>query len=456
MILIWPIVTAVLFSQLRHKEAIIWSMLAGYLLLPVRTVIEIPVVIDLDKTSITGISSFVFALAFARRRVKIVPRNLVLVLLCLVFVLSPLVTTYGNRDPLVYASQVIPGMSNYDGLGAVQINIAIIMPFLLGYAYLRDEESHRLILMALVMAGLAYTPLMLVEMRLSPQLHKWVYGFFPHDFTQMMRGDGYRPVVFLGHGLVVAIFTCIVLVATTGLARFKRRMFDLPIGLLVVYLMVVLILCRSVGAILIAIVFVPIAAFASTRAMKIVAMCVGLVILSYPMLRQSGVVGGGGFERVVASFSSDRAASLETRTRNEDMLMEKWSERPMFGWGTWGRNRVFSKGWGTDVSITDGGWVSVGGSFGYVGYFACFGLLCFGLLARHTRGKQKLALPTAILMMVVCANLMDLIPNSSLTPITWLLAGAICPLALARRTRSAPPPILAAAASPAPSRSVVA
>jgi hypothetical protein len=436
MIVIWPVITIALFAQLRHKEAIIWSLLAGYLLLPVRTAIEIPVLIDLDKGSIIALSSFVFALAFARRRVKIMPRNAIVFMLCAVFVLSPLVTGMTNRDPLVFQSRIIPGMSDYDSLGAVQTNIVIIMPFLLGYAYMRDAESHRLILTVLVLAGLCYTLPMLVEMRLSPQLHRWVYGFFPHSFAQQMRGDGYRPVVFLGHGLVVAIFTCMVVVAAAGLLRWRRKMFDLPMGLLVVYLIVILLLCRSFGAIFIAFAFVPLAAFARPKAMKIAAVCAGLLILCYPTLRQTGVIGGGGFERVVSSLSADRAASMKTRTDNENMLMEKWAERPLFGWGTWGRNRVYEKGYGADISLTDGAWVSTGGSFGYVGYFASFGLLCFGLIARHTKGRQQLALPTGVLMMVLSANLMDLIPNSSLTPITWLLAGALCPLALPRRRAS--------------------
>ena len=47
---------------------------------------------------------------------------------------------------------------------------------------------------------------MLVEVRLSPQINTWIYGFFQHDFIQMMRYGGFRPIVFLPHGLWVAFF----------------------------------------------------------------------------------------------------------------------------------------------------------------------------------------------------------------------------------------------------------
>lgn len=55
----------------------------------------------------------------------------------------------------------------------------------------------------LVIAGLIYTVPMLYEIRMSPQLHTIFYGYFPHSFGQQARGGGFRPVVFMGHGLLV-------------------------------------------------------------------------------------------------------------------------------------------------------------------------------------------------------------------------------------------------------------
>lgn len=433
MILAWPLVTVALFVQLPHRQAIVWSLLAGYLLLPVRTNWAIPVVIDLDKTSITELSTFLFAVAFARRRVPIVPREFLVLALCLIVAFSPLLTMFGNRDPLVFSSRTIPGMSYEDGFGAVQLNIAMLLPFVLGHAYLRDEMGHRIILTALAIAGLAYSLPMLLEIRLSPQLHRWIYGFFPHSFAQQMRGDSYRPVVFLGHGLLVAIFTAMAVVATAGLARLQRKLLDLPTALLVAYMCLILLLCRSFGALLIALMIVPVVMLTRSRTMKTVAACVGLVVLAYPVVRTTGLIAGGGFERIVAIVDSDRAASLAMRTRNEDALLAKAGERPLAGWGTWGRNRIFEKGYGSDLSITDGAWVSWLGSFGYIGYFSYFGLLCFGLIARHGRRGTPIPLATGALMLVLVVNLLDLIPNSSVSPLTWLIAGALCPSALRRK-----------------------
>lgn len=38
-----------------------------------------------------------------------------------------------------------------------------------------------------------YTIPMLIELRLSPQMNVWVYGFFQHDFIQTVRYGGSLP-----------------------------------------------------------------------------------------------------------------------------------------------------------------------------------------------------------------------------------------------------------------------
>ena len=76
-----------------------------------------------------------------------------------------------------------------------------------------EEGSERLMLRALLTGGLIYSLPMLVEVRLSPQINVWIYGYFAHDFGQMMRYGGYRPMVFMTHGLWVALFACMAVLA---------------------------------------------------------------------------------------------------------------------------------------------------------------------------------------------------------------------------------------------------
>ena len=76
----------------------------------------------------------------------------------------------------------------------------------------------------IVAAGLVYVPFCLFEVKQSPQLHVIVYGYMPHDFGQQVRFGGYRPMVFLGHGLLVAFFmsTAMILAGSAGPATPTR------------------------------------------------------------------------------------------------------------------------------------------------------------------------------------------------------------------------------------------
>ena len=75
----------------------------------------------------------------------------------------------------------------------------------------------------LIVAGLCYSVPMLFEVRMSPQLHTWIYGYFPHSFVQQMREGGFRPVVFLGHGLLTAFFIMSAAVAAAAFWQTRTR-----------------------------------------------------------------------------------------------------------------------------------------------------------------------------------------------------------------------------------------
>src|SRR5260370_35172054 len=98
-----------------------------------------------------------------------------------------------------------------------------MIPFLLGPQLLQNSTDGEDILRALAIAGLIYSVPMLFEIRVSPQLHTWIYGYFPNSFEQQMRDGGFRPVVFLGHGLIVAFFVMTTSVAAAAFSRTRTK-----------------------------------------------------------------------------------------------------------------------------------------------------------------------------------------------------------------------------------------
>src|SRR5262245_19095250 len=120
--------------------------------------------------------------------------------------ISPFITAQLNSDPIQIGTTSLPGIGQYDAFSAVVAQFIFFLPFLLGRQILHSSADTHEVLQVLVVAGLFYSLAILFEIRMSPQLYTWIYGYFPHSFAQQMRDGGFRPVVFIGHGLVVAFF----------------------------------------------------------------------------------------------------------------------------------------------------------------------------------------------------------------------------------------------------------
>lgn len=430
-LLVWPLVTFAIFSFTRPAQAVVWSLLAAYLLLPVKTAFDFPGVPALDKTSISNISTYVAACVYTNGNSLRLPREWWIKSVFIVYLISPIFTTLSNQDAFLFGQLILPSLSAYDAVSATAYKAINLLPFLLGYNFLRTTNTQREFLVALVGGALAYSALMLVEIRLSPQLHTWIYGFFPHSFAQQMRGEGFRPVVFLGHGLLVAIFTAMATTGAVYLACTRRKVFGISSWIWFVYLLIILILCKSLGSLTLAVFASALVLALSSKSIQIICGLTAIFVLSYPALRGADMVPVQAVANYVEQYSSERAASLQTRIDNEDRLLARANQRPMFGWGGYGRNRVYDEKTGADLSITDGTWIIVAGTEGWIGYFALFGSLCLPILM--TTIQRHAANSTAIIVNFILAiNLLDLLPNSSIGPLTWLMAGAAVPLTITR------------------------
>lgn len=426
-LILWPIITIIIFAIVRQPKAIIWSLLAGYLFLPVKTSFDFPGIPAFDKTTVANLSTCLAAVAFFGSRSVRLPREWWLLGLFALYLTAPMMTVFTNGDALLFGPVFLPGLVPYDALSEAAYKAIDLIPLLLGYNLLRHPRMQVEFLKALALACLGYSLLMLVEIRLSPQLHTWVYGFFPHSFGQQMRADGFRPVVFLGHGLVVAIFTAMAITAAASLARQRVPVFGVSSRLSLGYLFFVLVLCKSLGALLLAVGATVLILFGNRRMLRISCAIAALVVLSYPALRGANLIPVQAMAEQVAGYDKERAGSFQTRIDNENQLLERARLRPWFGWGGYGRNRVRNAETGKDLSITDGTWIILVGMGGWVGYIATFGLLCIPLIVAG-RSQHKIPMSTQLVSLVFVVNLLDLIPNSSLGPATWLMAGMVISL----------------------------
>jgi len=171
--------------------------------------------------------------------------------------------------------------------------------------------------------------------------------------------------------------------------------------------------------------FAPVILFAPLRLQVLVAAVFAGMVLTFPMLRGAGLVPVDTIHGLAQSVNEDRAGSLKYRFDHEDALLARANEKPLAGWGSWGRNRIYDPETGRDLSVTDGLWVIVIGGYGWLGYVAQFGLLTIPVIILAARRNAALTPALTGGAILLTTRLIDLIPNAGLTPVTWLFSGAL-------------------------------
>jgi hypothetical protein len=430
MLAAWPLITLVMFRRWPIERALIWSLLGAYMFLPPPpAAFDFPLVPPLTKESLPSLATFAICLIHAKARAPLLPKSLPARVLVALFILSPIATVLTNGEPVFYGRIGLPALGLKDMVALCLLQAILLLPFLLARQHLATPEGLRELVMALMLGGLIYSLPMLLEVRLSPQLNFWIYGYYQHSFEQTMRAGGFRPIVFMYHGLWVAFFTVMAITCAIALAReadVRRRILYLLAAL---YLGGVLVLCKSLGSLIYGVYLAPLALFLPTRMQIRIAGLMAVVAVAYPVLKGAGLIPVDWILEQAAKVDPERAYSLRFRLDNEDILMERALEKPLFGWGSWGRNHILNPVTGVIETVTDGRWIILIGIFGWVGYLAEFGLVALPILMLWVHGRRlgdaahvRLIGPVALLLAI---NLIDMLPNATLTPLTWLFAGAV-------------------------------
>ncbi|MDC1287712.1 hypothetical protein N8198_07490 [Gammaproteobacteria bacterium] len=419
----WPFISIFFYKRFDQLTATFCTIVGGLLILPVQVQIDFPLIPPLDKTSISALSAL-FCLRFVTQtRIRLLPITRAEKLLSIAFLLVPLVTMFNNQESIVSRDGIVKlGLTYSDAVSSIFENYIILVPFIIGILIVRTYEDQVKIFKLAAIAGLIYSIPILFEVRFSPQLHWWTYGFFPHDFAQQKRYDGFRPVVFLGHGLLVAMFITTTLGSAISLWREKQRIFSLSNTAVVAYLLVILVLCKSAGALLLG-VFLLIA-IRSLNLNNLIrgAMVISSIFFLYPLLSMGNLFPHDFLVDLAKSIDPERAGTLQFRFKHEAALLDHALQKLFFGWGGWNRNRL-------DGSITDGAWIITLGKYGLFGFCALFGLALLAI-GRGFRSIKLLSEPkmkhlVAAHALIISIILVDQIPNSSLNVWTWFLTGAL-------------------------------
>lgn len=452
----WPLVMVALFRLLPPGRALVWSLLGGYLLLPPHpTAFDFPLMPPLSKLTLPNVMALIIVMVMVRPKLELLPRSTIGKVLTLTFVFCPVFTVLTNPEPVIFATGGLRGLHLMDVVALVINQAILLISYLLARQLLNTKEDLRDLLIAMMIAGVAYGFPMLLEVRLSPQINTWVYGFFQHSFEQAIRSGGFRSLVFLSHGIWAAMLAMMTLSAAIILWKNEKGKIRIWAFAAALFLAVVLVLNKTLSPVLYGAVVISVVVMSSWRVQLQVAVLLAMLSIGYPVMKGAQLVPEAQILSLAAAASEDRAGSLKFRFDNENILMERAREKPLFGWGSWGRNHIHDPISGTIMTVSDGRWVITLGVFGWVGFLAEFGMLALPifLLAyvasgtkrvvyKKRRQQASVAIPvrrvltdrieehalspiTGGIALVLALNIVDLLPNATLTPLTWLLAGAL-------------------------------
>jgi hypothetical protein len=429
---LWIPAVIYLFSRFPARKAVVISFIVAWLYLP-QAILELPGLPNYTKISATCFGILLATIIYDVGRLS-------------TFRFSWIDVPMAIWCVVPFVSSITNGLGAYDGVSSTMYQtVDWGIPYFLGRIYLNSLESFRLLATGLFVGGLSYIPLCLIENRFSPQLHRIVYGDHAFlDFGQSIRLGGYRPTVFMHHGLAVGAFMMVATLSGIWLWRSGavKRLWNIPMSWLVGALLLTFIMVRSTGAY--ALLAAGLGIMFIGRRFR-TALPVYLLIASvFTYLYLNTLTDSYISDQVLSSlsgiFPEDRLSSLQFRFENEELLVTKAQQRMWFGWAGYGRALVQTNEWG-GITVQDSQWIIAFGHHGVVGLLSLYISMLLPVFTLFwSRYPARLwfnpkVAPVVVVSLGVLLYMVDCILNALINPLYVLAAGGIAGLALKPREK---------------------
>jgi len=427
----FPLVVMALYCMLPPRRAMLVAFVGGWLLLPVAG-LRFEGLPEYTKTSAIPLSILLAMTIFDMPRL-------------MSFRPKPLDVFAGVWLGGTFVSAMVNGLGPYAAMSELVTEMFRWgLPYFIGRVYLTDVRAAKDFALALVIGGLFYLPLMAYEVRMSPQLHTYLWGFQAIGFTGAHRFGMFRPAVFMQSGLMVGVWAAVAFAAALVLylSRAQRRLWGLPFLPAVIGLGIGVALTLVVGAWAVALMMAGAVAALVVLRTKWGVYALAAIPLLYTGTRIPHLWDGSDLEPLIAAVvNQDRAESFTYRTDNEDLLLDKAMQQPLLGWGGHGRGRVYSET-GEDLAITDGYWIISLGQKGAVGLIAMFGVLVVPAVTIVVRLRPRELLSPEGGPLLACALVplmfaVDCLANAQMTPVYVVACGGLVTLASKLRPAAA-------------------
>lgn len=440
---LWIPISALVFAQNKPHRAAFIVVIVGTLTLPELVAVDPPILPPINKHVLVTTCAFVGFFFTARTRFQRMRLLRGMQLFFVIMVVCNVLTAMTNPESFVFGGKeaweggprypvvIVPPLKNTEFIAmSIEDSFKFLMPFAVGQMLVQSREDAVTFLRAYVLACLVYVPFMLWEGLMSPQLHRIVYGYHSLSFGHNVRGDGFKPVVLTASGLGLAMFQFVGLTAALGLHRLRERIKpSISAGLAAAIIFFALSVSRNVGVMFYAAVVIAVLLLTGPRAMTRLSWVLVLIFVTFPITRAKDWFPADDIIAYATSKSPERAESLAMRFENEELLIEHTQHKPLWGWGSFGRNRRYDPDSGRDISVTDGEWAihySVRGAIGVTSWFWLMALpaLWATRLIKRVRDHNE-ALLLGMMTLTAAFNAVDLLPNSSFTMVPIVYSGML-------------------------------
>lgn len=420
----WLGVVLMFYAYLPPRRAVIYSLIGGWLFLPMAEY-DFVMLPPWSKATVTTYCLYFAILLFDRDRLQSLRLKLIDIPL-LLYCCAPFFSSMSNDLGL------------WDGLTGI-FNRFIVWggPYFIGRMFFSRPEDFRELALGIFIGGLIYVPFCLYEMRMSPQLHRLVYGFSVSSYISTIRLGGYRPTVFMQHGLMVGIWMCMALVMGAWLWRsgVVKRVLGVPIGLAVAVQFVTLVLCRALNGYALAMLTLSALFVSKWTRNRVPLVVLALIPALYPFVRINDAISIDPALEMVASvvetqIDPARAKTFRGRLNKEGYYVAHAWERPICGWGGFDRAKPTEDEAGQQVRGIDALWIGVFGTNGLLGLGSLWMatlLPTFLILYRHGRSAltQAPLAPALVSAAVVPMYMIDNLMNAMFNPLLVALVGGL-------------------------------
>lgn len=425
------------FMHVRKRPlggSLMLALMVGWMWMPSGVSLDLPMIPAMAPGIQVALAAFIAVLVYHGGRIRQAKliRYIPILTLC---VISAIGTYRNNTDSVVYGGLVLPGMTTWDIVNfTIEYMLTMLIPIALGLAAFRTRTDAIAGLYAMCLAGLAYAPLVYYEIKMAPVLQERIFGFRPFmSFLQAVRDGGFRPQVFMSHGLSLATAWCVIQVAVAALYRIKKpRIWRLPTGTALVFFLVTQVLIKAKAALAMSLLTIPLVLWAKPVHIARMSMIIAVCSFVYPVLHMTGNFPDEKISEYLEPFGAERVESMRFRFDNEIVMTEHAMKRPWFGWGGFGRDRIYDVNTGNSLVVQDGYWIITLGVRGVFGYLLLYGLYTWPLFVIWWRFEvlkdPRDQIITGAYAIMTAIMVFNSIPNMAMNVMPYTLGAAVLAL----------------------------